>query len=73
MNANSIDSINTVFDLECKTPERKIECERFRIFLQQANTVDLIDFAEVDGAFDVKFSTKAETTEIPVEMTIIKE
>jgi hypothetical protein len=71
MSASQIDSLNTVFDQECKSPERKLECERFRLFIQQANAVDTLNFNEVDTAF--KSSPKFETMEQPVEVAITKE
>jgi hypothetical protein len=73
INANSIDALNTVFDQEARNPEKLLECDRFKLFLQQASSIDHHDFMDVDTSFEPQIAKKSDIIEIPVEVTIMRE
>lgn len=72
--ANQIESLHTVFDQEAKSPERRLECDRFQMFLQQATSIDALEFIDIDLAFEPQAAKKSDIiVVVPAEQTVNKE
>lgn len=48
----------------------RAECDQFRLFLLQANSVELLDYNKMENAFEV---ISKKTEDFPVEVTIIND